>query len=112
MCATYILGVHRGQKKASNPLIGDRLIQTVVSCHVSTGKQTHILCKSSKGSFHCLVSPDPALFFEAKFMDVCLCVGVCTHVWFIQSPEEDGRHCGVRAQEAVNQTVWVLGTRL
>lgn len=51
----YVCHIHtwhtQRPKEGIHPLIGDRLIQTVVSCHVSTGKQTHILCKSSKGSF-------------------------------------------------------------
>ena len=56
LCATYMPGACRGQKKASDPM--QLKLQTAVSCHTGAGSRTQALCKSSKysnllGAFSC-----------------------------------------------------------
>lgn len=81
------------------------------SCELSCGarNQTHDLHKGSKSSVD---SSLQILFYSFRLcVWVCVCARVCAYM-YSSFRVQDRRHCGVRVQEAVNQTEWVLGTRL
>lgn len=50
-CPTYVSGAYRGQTRVSSPLELD--LQVTVSCQVSAGDQSCVLCKSSKCATVC-----------------------------------------------------------